>query len=87
MAHVLVRHKVADFAKWKKSYNTHAPSRKQAGLKEAGLWRNQQDASEVFILFKAASLAKAKKFAGSEDLKAAMQTAGVVDKPDLYFLK
>lgn len=38
------------------------------------------------ILFEWDSLEKARKFAQSEDLRKTMQRAGVIDKPDLYFL-
>jgi hypothetical protein len=37
-------------------------------------------------VFDAADLGAAKAFAGSEALQAEMVAAGVVDKPDIYFL-
>ena len=39
------------------------------------------------LLFAIADINKAKAFCASENLKTAMQGAGVVDKPDLYFLE
>ena len=39
-----------------------------------------------FLLIEADDLQKAKEFAGSVDLREKMQEAGVVDKPDIYFL-
>src|SRR6266480_1215614 len=35
--HMLIRHKVADFAKWKPVYDAHLPARQKAGLKEEHL--------------------------------------------------
>jgi hypothetical protein len=87
MNYLLVRHKVADFARWKPVYDAHAPARANAGLKEEHLLRNIDDPNEVTLLFSAADLDKAKAFAGSADLREAMQKAGVVDQPDVYFLK
>lgn len=46
----------------------------------------QQCPNEIVILFEWDSLEKARKFAQSEDLRKTMQRAGVIDKPDLYFL-
>ena len=86
MAHLLIQHKVADFAKWKTAYDTHAAARQSAGLKEEHLWRSADNANEVVILFAAADLGKAKAFAASPDLREVMQKAGVVDKPDVHFL-
>jgi hypothetical protein len=39
MAHMLVRHKVADFDKWKSVYEDHRSAREAAGLKDLHLWR------------------------------------------------
>jgi heme-degrading monooxygenase HmoA len=87
MNHLLIRHKVADFAKWKRAYNAHAAVRHAAGLKELHLLRNVAVPNEVVILFAAANLAKAKALIASADMKVAMQKAGVIGKPDLCFLK
>ena len=54
-------------------------------MKEEHLLRNTDDPNEVVILFEAKDIQKAKEFAGSADLREAMQNAGVVDKPDIYF--
>jgi heme-degrading monooxygenase HmoA len=84
---VLIRHKVADFAKWKPVYDGHLPGRQKAGLKEVHLLRNNDNPNEVILLFSAEDLEKAKAFAASDDVRQTMQKAGVSDKPDVYFLK
>ena len=86
MAHMLIRHKVADFEKWKPVYEGHRPAREVAGLKDLHLWRNADDSSEVIIIFEVSDLGKAKEFAGSSDLKEKMQAAGVQGAPDIVFL-
>jgi heme-degrading monooxygenase HmoA len=85
--HMLIRHKVADFAKWKPIYDEHLPTREKAGLKEVHLLRNTENPNEVILLFSIEDLDKAKAFAASDDLRQAMQRAGVSDKPDVYFLE
>ena len=87
MVHVLIRHKVADFAKWKPIYDAHDSARQNAGLREEYLLRNVDDPNELILLFSAEDLEKAKAFAASDDLRQSMQRAGVSDKPDVYFLK
>jgi len=86
MPHLLVRHKVSDFSKWKSSYDTRSPARKEAGLKEQHLLRNLDDPNEVILFFEIKDVEKAKEFGASANLREAMQNAGVVDKPDIYFL-
>ena len=87
MVHMLIRHKVADFAKWKPIYDAHDSARQNAGLREEYLLRNVDDPNELILLFSAEDLEKAKAFAASDDLRQSMQRAGVIDKPDVYFLK
>jgi len=87
MMHMLIRHKVADFGKWKPVYDAHLPSRQRAGLKEEHLFHNAEDPNEVLLLFSVEDVDKAKAFSASDDLRQAMEKAGVSDKPDVYFLK
>jgi hypothetical protein len=86
MPHVLIRSKVQDFAKWKIVYDSHLATRKTVGLTERQLLRNADNPNEVVLLFEASDLSKARAFASSTDLRQKMQEAGVVDKPDIYFL-
>jgi len=50
------------------------------------LLRNIDDPSEVLLLYEVEDLQKAREFVDSPDLSAAMEKAGVVDKPDVYHL-
>ena len=86
MASLIIRHKVKDFAAWKKAYDAHAGVRAAASLGQGRVTRSIDDPSEVILIFDAGDVAKAKAFCTSEDLKTTMQKAGVIDKPDLYFV-
>ena len=86
MPYMLVRHKVLDYAKWKPVYDEHAATRKASGSKGAHLFCNADNPNEIVLLFEWDDLIKARKFAQSEDLIKTMQKAGVIDKPDIYFL-
>ena len=86
MPTIVVRHKVQDFAIWKRAFDAHAPVRLTAGLSNARLFCSADDANEVFVVLDAADIGKAKAFAASADVREAMANAGVVDKPDIYFL-
>jgi hypothetical protein len=86
MNYVLVRHKVADFSKWKPVYDAHLPVRQAAGATELYLLRNIDDPSEVIILFETEDLQKARELVASDDLRERMQESRVIDKPNIYFL-
>lgn len=87
MPYLLVRHKVADYAKWKPLFDQHAETRKANGSRGGQLLRNANDPNELLILFQWDDLNKARQFAESSDLRETMQRAGVIDQPDVYFLE
>ncbi len=83
---VLVRHKVRDFNAWKVGFDAHAPKRAAAGLSNKQVLRSADDANEVVIVLEAGDMERAKAFIASPDLREAMQSFGLVDRPDVYFL-
>ncbi len=86
MPYLLIRHNVEDYAKWKPLYDENAGARKANGSKGAHLFRNADNPDEIVILFEWDDLEKARQFSQSADLREAMQKAGVIGMPDLYFL-
>ena len=87
MPHLLIRHKVQDYARWKPLFDEHGATRRANGSKGGHLYRNAGDPNEVVILLEWDDLGKARQFAGSDDLRETMQRAGVADHPDVYFLE
>lgn len=86
MPHVLIRHRVEDYARWKPAFDKHASVRMTAGELRHMLFRTADDPNDIFILFEWDRLDKAQQFVRSEDLRKVMQQAGVADQPDIYFL-
>jgi hypothetical protein len=86
LSYMLVRHKVKDFTAWKRVFDAHLPKRIEAGITEKYLFRSEKDMNEVIILYEVRDLVLARKFAESTDLRETMEKAGVIDKPDIYYL-
>jgi heme-degrading monooxygenase HmoA len=84
--HVLVRHKVRDFGKWKPLFDEHGATRRAAGSKGGYVLRSAEDPQEIVVLLEWDTVQKARQFTQSEDLKAAMERAGVADRPDIFLL-
>jgi heme-degrading monooxygenase HmoA len=87
MVHVMVRHKVADFIRWKEAFDGHLSARKAAGEVSHRVLLSVDDPREVTILLDWDSLDRARKFAKSDDLKEKMQQSGVVGDPEVRFLE
>jgi heme-degrading monooxygenase HmoA len=83
----LIRHKVKDYDKWKSVFDEHSTLRKAGGEKGGTLFRNKDNNGEIFIYLKWDTMENARKFYESEDLKKVMQKAGVVEKPDIFFIE
>jgi hypothetical protein len=87
MGLLIVRHKVKDFAAWKKVFDAHATAQKAAGLTKPRVFRSTDDRNETVVLFDMKDAAAAKKFAFSADLKSTMAASGVIDQPTAFFLE
>jgi hypothetical protein len=87
MVHVIVRHKVADYSRWKETFDAHLNARKAAGETEARVMVSVDDPREVTLFFDWDSLDRGRRFMGSDDLKQAMKQGGVVGDPDIRFLE
>jgi len=85
MATLFARHTVSDFAAFKKAYDEFDATRKAAGVTSDGVYQADDNANDVTIYHEFATMDAAKKFAGSDDLKAAMQNAGVIGAPTIWF--
>lgn len=83
---IVVVHKVANYAKWQASYDAHDSARLANGLHNYVIARGFTDSNMVMVALKADDLAKAKSFASSPGLKAAMQKGGVVGAPSASFV-
>jgi len=86
MTFLMIRHKVEDYEKWKVVYDTHKGTRNEYGVKEKYVLRNIEDTNQVTILFEIADISKSKEFLSSSSLQEAMKKAGVLSKPEFYFL-
>jgi len=86
VAYLLVRHTVADYAKWKPVFDEHAAARKAAGCRGGILFRRAGKPNEITILFEWDNLEKAQQSAQSDTLRQAMEQAGVMGIPEVSFL-
>ena len=78
---MIARHKVANFEKWKASYEAHDSMRLANGLHSYVLGRGLKDTSMILVAVKAEDMKKAQTFSKEPSLKQAMQKGGVVGTP------
>lgn len=86
MSYLLVQQSVEDYNKWKAVFDEHGAARQAAGSKGGFVLRNADDPNQITILLEWDNLDSARAFAGSDELREAMQRAGVTGPPNVYFL-
>ncbi|WP_276502502.1 hypothetical protein [Terrimonas pollutisoli] len=83
---MIARHKVANFTKWKTSYDEHDSLRLANGIHSYVIGRGVEDSNTVLVAVKIDDLDKAKAFAKDPSLKKAMQKGGVTGTPQFNFV-
>jgi len=85
MAYSLIRHKVGNYAKWKRVVKEHAKWRKQSGEKCFFVCRGDTNPNDLLVWCEWRSAATMKKFLRSAKLRQAMRQCGVIGKPEISF--
>jgi len=83
---MFTRHEVADYAAWKVVYDSVAPLQKKGGVYFKAVYRSADNPNDLTVVHDFHSLEAAKAFAGSPDLRAAMEKGGVKGPPQIWFV-
>ena len=86
MPHLIVIHKVQDYASWKQVFDEHTTTRAAAGSKGGTLYRKSDDANDVVLVFEWDSTENAEAFLKSDNLREIMEKAGVVGQPEFIYV-
>jgi quinol monooxygenase YgiN len=83
MASMFVRHKVANYANWKRGYD--AFDKKAHGVTSASVYRDADDPNTIIVTHTFKDISAAKEFTNSDDLRSAMEQAGVQGAPEIWY--
>jgi hypothetical protein len=82
---MVIKHKVADYVKWRKEYDAHDSIRTAYTISHYMVGRGTDDPSIIVTASKFVDLQKAKDFSVLPYLKEAMKKAGVIGKPEFSY--
>lgn len=85
MPYVIIRHKVADYAKWKRAVNAFKKFRQTSGETSFHVLRGSKKPNDLTVCCGWDNTNRLKKFMKSKELRKAMKEAGVVGKPEIGF--
>lgn len=85
-AAVIVSHTIADWDEWKRAFDEHESVRKDAGFLGHHINRGEVDPNHVTVYFAVSDVDRAKAFAASNELRSAMEEAGVIGPPEITWV-
>jgi hypothetical protein len=83
----IIRHKVANYAKWKPLYDSDDSARMANGLHNYVITRGVDDSNNVMVALLMDDVTKAKAFANNPALKDKMKKGGITGAPMVDFLE
>lgn len=84
MAALVIQSQVEDYDRWREVYDSRADVREQFGITEARVLRSADDGNHLTLIIEG-DLDQLRSFAGSDQLRAGMQEAGVIGPPSMTF--
>lgn len=86
MVRLFVRHNVADYETWRKAYDDFDAQRRSMGVTDDAVFQAIDDPNDVTAWHDFESAEASNAFASSDELKAAMQQAGVKGQPQVWLV-
>ena len=84
MVTMFVRHTVSDYKTWRKIYDDFAPIQKANGVEAQAVYQAADNPNDITVTHNFATREAAQAFVKSDELKKAMQKAGVVGAPTIW---
>ncbi len=85
MVRLFVRHDVTDFTTWKQAYDAFDSTRKEMGVRSHAAYQSTDNPNNVTAWHDFETLDAAQAFAGSDELRGAMESAGICSEPMIWF--
>ncbi|MGR3758149.1 MAG: putative quinol monooxygenase [Tranquillimonas sp.] len=79
----VISHPVQDYARWRAVYDDFADEQKAGGVIMEQVYRDPADPDQVLVLHGFETMEAAESFLSSDELRSAMEGAGVAGPPDI----
>jgi hypothetical protein len=84
MVRMFVRHRVADYDRWRHVYDDFAPLQKRLGVRAEAVYQATDDANDITVTHDFDDEDAAQAFSDSDELRTAMADAGVASEPQIW---
>jgi erythromycin esterase-like protein len=77
---------IGDYAKWRPVFDKHKTLRDKAGLTNVRVYRDADNPNEVIVWGETSDVVKVREALGGQEIRSAMQEAGVVSPPKIHVI-
>lgn len=81
-----ISYTVKNYDTWKKVFDEHESIRAASGLTTRALARGTDNPNKIYLFLNVADMQKAKEYATNPKLKEVRKTAGVISKPEIFYV-
>ncbi len=85
MTTMFVRHTVSNYNTWRKVYDDFASFQKASGVTAQAVYQAADNPNDITVTHEFDTAEAAQAFVRSDELKKAMQSAGVAGAPTIWF--
>ena len=85
MVRLFIRHNVADYEAWRRTYDDFGEQQRASGVKDEAVYQSIDNPNDVTVWHDFETAEEAQAFVASDELKNAMQGAGVQGEPEIWF--
>ncbi|MDP2479588.1 MAG: antibiotic biosynthesis monooxygenase [Candidatus Palauibacterales bacterium] len=87
MPYTVVREHVGNYARWRRAFEEHSGSRKEAGSRGGHIFRSSEDRDEVVVFLAWEDLDRARQYLDSEAVREEREAGEVDGDPDVLYLE
>lgn len=87
MPYTIVRQRVNDFPRWRRSFEEHAEEREEAGSRGGHIFRDPDDRSLIVLFLAWDDLDDARSFFGSETFREELDAGEIEAEPEVLYLE
>jgi len=85
MITTFVKHAVKDYAAWRSVYDNFLPIAKTKGVVKEHVYQDKNSSDTIIVTHQFQSVQEANEFFNSGELRKAMESAGVLGSPEIWF--
>ena len=86
MTYLFCKHKVAEYARWRRVFDSHAEAQRETGLHVLHVLRAADDPNLIVMLFRVDDVEKARAFTEAPSARETGEEAGVIGPAEMFYL-